>query len=156
MAPRIHVEPATLEHALALAPRMRADDAAEVCASHDMTPLEALRSGLERSQPHAWAGFIDGELAAMFGLSRAPFLATSVCPWLLTSDVVERHPRAFWIACREVVRQWVTTHHELEQWVDARYTRALRWARRLGFQVEPAEPFGAHGLPFHRIHMRRA
>lgn len=156
MDARIHVEPATLEHALALAPHVREEDAAEVQASHGMTPLDALAAGVTQSEPHAWAGYIDGELAGLFGISRSTFLSTAAVPWLLTSKVVERHPRAFWLACREVVRQWAATHHELEQWVDARYTRALRWARRLGFQVEPAEPFGVHGLPFHRIHMRRA
>lgn len=42
----------------------------------------------------------------------------------------------------------------LTNYVDARNAVSIRWLRWLGFEIEPAAPFGIHGLPFHRFSMR--
>ncbi len=154
MDPLVYIEPATMEHARILAPLMRQADVDEVMASHGYTPIEALEAGVNQSEV-AWAGFLNGDLVGLFGISRRPFLSTTAVPWLLTGVGVEKHPRAFWKACRVIVADWREQFAgvEMEQFVDARHERALRWAARLGFHVEPAMPFGAAGLPFHRISM---
>jgi len=46
-------------------------------------------------------------------------------------------------------------YSHLENWVDARNTKAINWLRWLGFTVHDPVPFGVAGLPFHRFDMRR-
>ena len=152
----IYVEKATREHALALAPDMRQADVDEVWAAHRATPLEALLWSI-RVSSSSWAVFLNGDLAGLFGLCARPFLAPTMVPWLLTGRAVERHPRAFWQGCKTVIADWREAYPntELEQYIDARHGQALRWAARLGFEVEsPAIPFGVAGLPFHRISLK--
>lgn len=151
----LRFEPATLAHAVELAPRLRAADAAEVLASGGYDPLSALIESVEASDG-AWAAFFGEELGCLFGVSRGPFLSFRAYPWLLTSDVVERHPKVFLRACKIVLAGWVERYGTLEQAVDARYRVALRWAAHLGFEVDPPLPFGVAGLPFCRITLRRA
>jgi hypothetical protein len=153
---RVTFEVATLEHARELARHMRAADAAEVFASGGYAPLEALEVAIAwstRQHGGAWAGRIDGELAALFGIGRRTLLSRVGIPWLLTGPAVERYPVAFVRACRSVLATWAEDFDELEQFVDARYGEALRWAARLGFVVGPEEPFGPQHLPFRRIHL---
>lgn len=151
----IRLDVATEADARELAPRMRAADAAELLASTGHQPLEGLLESLELSS-EAYALFFDGELAALCGLAPGPFFTFVGYPWLLGSDVIERHKRAFVRASRAALEEWASRYFLLEQAVDARYVRALRWAARVGFQVEPPAPFGVLGLPFCRITLRRS
>ncbi len=150
----VRLEPATEAHARELATRMRPADAAEVLASGGYAPLEAALDSLRESS-EAFTAFFDGELGALFGISPGPFLGFVAYPWLLTAATVERHPRAFLRACRQVLEDWSSRFYLLEQAVDARYAVALRWAAHVGFEVEAPRPFGIHGLPFCRITLRR-
>lgn len=146
--------PAAPEHADALAARMRPADVAEVLASDGHTPGEAVRYAIA-SSTEAWAWLVDGEVAAIWGLGLLSFLGDIWTPWLLTSDLVEHHRKAFLRACREQLAQ-LRRHHVLINFIDARHTRALRWVRALGFEVADAAPYGASGLPFHRVILRGA
>jgi hypothetical protein len=154
---RVTFELATRAHAEVLAPRMRRADAAEILASGGYKPLPGLLAALRWSRRHgqAWAGLIDGEVACLFGIGKRTLLSPAATPWLLTGDLVERHPLLFWRASRAVIAAWLEEHELLEQFVDSRYTQALRWAARLGFTVEEPAPFGRGGLPFNRITLRR-
>jgi hypothetical protein len=134
---------------------MRPEDAAEVLAFGGYSPLAALLDSLRLSD-RAYAILFDGELAGLFGIVPGPFLVGEAVPWLLTGDAIERHPVSFWRASREVVAYWSKRYPVLVQWVDARYARALRWAERLGFNVESPAPLVSGGLPFCRISLRRA
>lgn len=148
----VEVVPATPAHAEALAPRMRTEDAAEVLASLGREPLEALLGSLEASS-EAWTLLIDGEVAAMGGA--VPFQTGAAIVWLLTGDLVERRPIVFQRTCRSMLAQLQERWPVLVQAIDARYTRAVRWAQHLGAEVGPAQSFGVGGLPFHPIVIRR-
>lgn len=77
-------------------------------------------------------------------------------PWLLTTTTVDRYPLAFWRASKHVIAQLREVFPFLVQQVDGRYSQALRWAARLGFEVCGAQPFGVDKLPFHPIVLRGA
>ena len=48
--------------------------------------------------------------------------------------------------------QMVMHYRLLQNHVDARNTEAVRWLGWLGFEMDPALPFGPDQLPFHRFH----
>lgn len=144
--------PAAPEHVDELAPKMRPADTAEVLASGGFTPREALEESVTASA-HAFAALFDGEVAALWGVVDGPGCGIV---WALTGPAVERHPKAFLRHSRIAVNVLLRHYPALTNFVDARYEQALRWVRRLGFSVGPPEPFGAAGLPFHRILLRGA
>lgn len=145
---------ATADHARELAPRLRAEDVAEVLAAAGETPLQALLGSLERSSC-AWALFLDDQVAALWGLVPIPGVAGVAAVWMLGSDSLTHHALTFWRLCRREVPRLLELVPVIVNLVDARYERALRWARRLGFEVLEARPFGPQGLPFHPIVARR-
>lgn len=156
-AAKVTIRRATQAHVEQLASIMRGPDAQELAASSGWAPLEALQRSVAWSERHGrvWAGFIDGELCALFGVGRPALLGELAVPWLLTGPGVARHPREFWRTCQAIVAAWRRRYPLLVQNVDARYTAALRWAERLGFEVAAPEPFGVGRLPFCRIVLRR-
>jgi hypothetical protein len=138
---------ATPDDVVKVAAAMRPADAAEVLASGGYTPEGALVAAVEASD-FARVLVVDGEPIAMFGVLCRGALAI---PWLLTTTGVDRHRRAFWRASKHALAKILEHYPVLVQQVDARYTAALRWAQRLGFDVHPPAPFGVAGLPFCQI-----
>lgn len=144
------LEHATLRHVHLVAPRLRKADREEITASSGLRPAQILRGSLRRS---AWAraALIENEVAALFGIVD---LGRMAHPWLVTTVTVDRYPLTFWRASKIVLREIRTLYPVLVQSIDSRYTQALSWARRLGFVIGPAQPFGASALPFHPVVLR--
>lgn len=156
---RFQIRPAEPADAEELALSMRAADAAEVLASGGYRPLEALQASLSWTRRHggeAWAAIIDGQVAALFGVARPSLLSTRAVPWLLTGELAGRYPLVLWRGSKVVAADWLERFGHLEQYVDARYEQALRWARRLGFEVADPAPFGRDSRPFCKITLRRS
>lgn len=142
---------ATSADACGLAPRLRAADVEEIRAASGATPVEALRRAFGLST-HVWAlRDIMGQPLALWGVGPHSLLAGRGCPWLLAADDFEtlgpdiaRFSRPFLAGMRELYPQ-------LENRVDARHSKAVRWLSWLGFTIDPAMPWGAEGRPFHRF-----
>lgn len=154
MAGRWTVGPVTAEVVEELARSMRAEDVAEILASDGVSPGQALADSIAVSD-RVYAVYLSGELAFVTGAAPLDHLpGCPACGWLLSSGAVDRHPRGFIEATREIADAFVDEYGVLVQWVDARYEKALRWVRRLGFDVEDPKPWGRAGLPFCRITRR--
>lgn len=144
----------------ALAEVMRHEDAAEVRAAFGVTPLEALRKSIEVSA-FACTAELGGEVAAIFGIEDGP-RRSLLGPreydvvWLLTGRACAKYPRAFFRASRRVLTAFLELRPVLANMIDARYSAALRWARHLGAEVRPAQPWGVEDLPFHPVIWRRS
>lgn len=156
MGADVRLEPVTADHVEELAPKVRAADAAEVLASGGYSPREALEESVAASD-HAFALVVAGEVLAIWGVvgwghPGAPPAGGIV--WAITGAAVEQHRRIFWRQSRVAVSVLLRHYPMLFNYVDARYTAALRWVRRLGFEVQEARPFGVSGLPFHPIVLR--
>lgn len=126
---------------------MRQADKDEVLASGGFRPAQALRACLRRSEV-ARTVFVGDEALAMFGVIAGDPVST---PWLLTTTAVDRYPMAFWRASKLVVPELRALYPLMAQAIDVRYTRAVSWARRLGFAVGEPVAYGMAGLPFHPI-----
>ena len=147
------IEPARPEHVALLAPVMREADRREVWASSRSTPEQALRNGLTISS-RAWTVFFEGEVAAMWGVAPLTLMSDTGAPWLLSSAAVDRHPVTFLRHSRALVGDMQDGYAVLRNYVDARYTKCIRWLRWLGFSIEPAEPIGWDRVPFHPFERR--
>lgn len=146
----LRIVPATLAHVDALA--VRPADAAEIRAL-GFTVREGLRLSLERAI-RADAYVIGDEVAAIGGIGLPSMLGRTATPWLVTGRPVDRHRRTFLRQTRARValmrREWdLLVNH-----VHADYAQAIRWLAWLGFEIEPARPFGPLGAPFHRAVLR--
>ncbi len=146
------IRPATEDDARELAPRMRAADMAEVWASGRKSPEDALLSSV-RMSTHAWSGFVDGKLVVMWGCGPASMLDRIGVPWMLGSDDILKHQKAFLRRNREYVGKMLLCYTRLVNWVDARNVVSIRWLRWLGFKMDVEQPYGVLGLPFIKFDM---
>lgn len=145
--------PVEIGHLALAAADMREADQLEVLASDGHRPAEALLASCAVSE-FTRALFLDGELAAVFGVRK---LETGVAvPWALTTTAVDRHRIAFWRASKLVLLELRKRYPLLSQCIDARHKQALRWARRLGFSAGfgGVHLCGAAMLPFHHLVLR--
>ena len=148
----IQIVPAEYKHLLALAPVMRTADRCEVMAA-GMTPLKALFRSWRPSMI-ANAGFVDGEIAAVWGMIGSP-LGRVGNPWLLTSAAVEKVPRAFLEIGREEVRRMLSLCPMLVGLVDPSYWKAVRFLAFLGYSFGEPVSYGPRGASFLQFRMER-
>lgn len=148
--PDVQIREATVYDAIALAKLMRRADADEVMASSGVTPRAATVLSLQQSHS-AFAGFVNGEMVALFGCRRTD---DGGCPWLLGTDAIERVSRTFLRESRSMVRQMRGYYGILSNRVDDRNEVSKRWLKWLGFELHDPEPWGFSGLPFRYFEMR--
>lgn len=148
------VRDATLEDAKELAPRLRQADLDEVRAACDHGPEEALVHSIKNSR-FPKAGLVDGELVCLFGVGSNTLLSTSGSPWLLGSDKIVKHARAFLKGSRIYLRDMKEEYGYLVNYVDARNTHSVRWLKWLGFEISKPVPFGPYGVLFHKFEIQR-
>lgn len=154
MSEPFRIEEALLQHCLDLAPSLRAEDAAEVLASHGLSPLDALVASLKLSS-RAWTVFWNNEPLAMLGLTPIDALAGVASVWLLTSTHVDTVPFSFLRLSKEVTQALLHHWPVLVNAIDARHSRAVAWAKWLGAEVLGPVPMGVAGLLFHPVVLRR-
>lgn len=147
------IRAATQKDALHLAAAMRAADAAE-CVAIGCTPLEGVVESMKRSLFSHTVEF-DGQPAAIWGVVQDVGHLDVGMVWVLTSNVVDRHHNRFWRTSVRVLRGLASVRPVLFNFIDARYEKALRWAARLGFEIQTAVGFGPQSLPFHPAIYRR-
>ena len=143
----VEIVPATMEHAQRIV--LRPGDARELEALGTTMP-EAFVFSTARP---IWAQtyLIDGEIAAMVGLSVNSLLAGRAEPWLVTGLPVDRHPKLFLKETRAGVDRMRGQFPILTSWVHAEYHQAIRWLRWLGFDIGPPRGVAPYGEQFCRV-----
>lgn len=133
---------------------MREADRQEVIAMHGPVTMEdaVARAVLLSDLCWTWAA-PDHEPIAIFGVAPVSLLEGVGAPWLLGTPRVLDYPGVLVREGRSYVQRMLAAHPHLENFVDARNVRSVRWLERLGFKLHPAMPMGAAGLPFHRFEM---
>jgi hypothetical protein len=140
---------ADIGHAYDLAEALREADRLEVEAATGRDVLPVLIESIETSS-EAWAVHVDGRLLCVWGVVplEESLLGRVGAGWLLTTDLVERYAKAFWRLCLRLLPGLLERWDLLVNAIDVRHEKAIRWARRLGFNLQAPAPFGAAGLPF--------
>jgi hypothetical protein len=142
----------TLEDAEYLGARLRQSDIDEVTASTGKDPGIAIKEAFLRSCM-CWTAFKNGKPAAIWGAASSSALSSFGSPWMLGSDELNRSAIEIGRASRYYVMRMKQRFAILENYVDARQTKSIRWLRWCGFTLENPEPYGVLGLNFHKFWM---
>lgn len=146
------IRPATVRDALRLARVLRDEDRQEI-VGHGREPRELLR-WLCQDSVYARSGFVDGQIAAMWGM-QGTMIGSIGVPWLFTSPAVENVPLAFYRESRREIGEMMTTRTRLETTVLSGYTRSIRLFTLLGFHVGERETVGLGGSRYRAMTMER-
>jgi|TARA_Y100000361_G_C11154532_1_gene343237 hypothetical protein len=146
-----YVRKAILKDALELAPKMRKEDRAEILASDNMSPLQALvvPFTIEGARIYSIIGTKDEGVIGMFGSTPSTDPAFGVA-WLLSNDkLANKHARQFLKECPYWVSQMGDGYKHLYNFVDKRNWVALKWLQLLGFEAKEEFPkYGHKQIPF--------
>lgn len=144
----------TLDDVLHVATHMRAADIAECNAMGERDLVDVLRTGV-RSSVWSHTVLIDDVPACILGVAPHGSLltATSGVPWMLGTDLVTRHRRAFIRTAPAYIEKMLGTFSHLLNYVHAENVQAVRWLRRAGFTLHPAVQAGPYGAMFHLFEM---
>lgn len=146
----ITYETATPEHVAFIAANLRAADRRELHRHAGLPPDLALSLELRLSSV-AVTALVDGVPAAIFGVVTRSMLTRDGAVWMMTTPLVEKHPRAMLQAARQWLRLIGDGYERLFGFVDAEYLVAVRWLQRIGFVMDEAAPMGPVGALFHRF-----
>ena len=144
--------PATEDHIPCIAEGIREADREELWALALLSPKDALVLSLKESAI-AWTGLADQTPVCMFGVAAASTLSDTGRPWMLSSALVDRYAFAFLRRNKQKVQEMLQMFPYLENYIDCRNTRAIRWLKWLGFQFDTPTPYGVFGMPFFRFWM---
>lgn len=113
----------------------------------------AMQRGYEASEA-CWVGTIDGRPVCVFGVVRWSTLSMTGTPWLLATDEFEEEGLAIVKLSKTYSNLMKKRFRLLQNFVDVRQEKSIKWLKWIGFTIEPAEPFGVLGMPFHRFWMK--
>ncbi len=149
----IEIRPATFDDIAPIAANVREADRRECAAQTLMDPADAI-AFVMRPAVRAWVGLVDGEHACIFGVSRMASVGGDCgTPWLIGTPLIEQNERAFLRRNKPYISEFIKLFPMLENWVDMRNEKAVRWLAWLGFKIHDAEPHGPLGRMFHRFTM---
>lgn len=103
------------------------------CENYGLTIIEAITMSLENSI-YAQTVEVDGEIAGMWGYGSASLTSNIAFGWLMTTSVVDRHPKLFIQVSQRIVAYILERYSVLRVLVDERHAKALAWLRFLGFE----------------------
>ena len=154
MSDRARIEEAKPWHVDRFMPDIGGPDLYELVLSNRRPPRDVVLECVN-SSTHAFAGFIDGRLAVLWGAAPVSLVGGVAAPWMVSTVHLELAPRLFLRHCREQVRVLSDVYPRLENHVHARHAVAIRWLRWLGFSFGDAVPLGPYSEPFLPFLMRR-
>lgn len=128
------------DHIGELKSNLRAEDAEEILR-FGLTIQKALWQSYRQSLVCKTA-FIDGEIAAVWGIG-GRFLGTTGIPWLMTTSIVKKiSPLRFTRLYQEEVIKMLKIFKRLESYVDSEYSSAIRLLDIVGFTIEDPQKIG--------------
>jgi len=149
----VDIRKSTMQDIVYLKTRLRKHDIDEIWASSHLKPVEALTYSFYLST--ICLTVIQGEPVGMFGLVEDPADENRAIIWMLGSERLNKVSREVIRDTKYIIDGFLDNYDVLFNHVDARNTKAIRWLRYLGADINDAEPFGKEGLLFHRFTFRR-
>ncbi|MCC8190790.1 MAG: hypothetical protein LIP77_09195 [Planctomycetes bacterium] len=157
VSPPRGIVPATPGLADDLARHLSPDHLREVAETAGLTPRAALRLSLDASLEAYALLDDDGGVRFMLGVETPGLLTGGALVWMLAAASAARRPAALvraatWGLDRAFA---VTGAWWVEQFIPEWYVTGLRFARRLGFRLEPGYRAGTGAIPVRRVVLYR-
>lgn len=149
----ITIIPATAEHARLIAPKLIGQSICGIWQRMGRTPEQSVLYSIERST-HAWSGFADGEIGAVFGLGAASLVADDAMPWLIPTPLVRHHRIAFLRRSKTLISEALELYPMLSGHVESEFTDSIAWLRWLGFSVGEPKHVSSLGIDLRAFEMR--
>lgn len=148
----ISIVPSTASHVRELAEQLRPKDRREIEIYGFPTNKALWRSFKGSFMRHT--AFIDGKIAAMWGVAGAPMGQVGQ-PFLMTTNAVyEVSPLKFARVYQHEVLRMLNVFPVLMNYVDAQYEEAIRLLDIVGFELGEPEPLGPNQGLFRKFEMR--
>lgn len=148
------VRKSVIEDVHKLKNNLRKTDVAEIWASHNHTPEEALKLSFEQSVLCLTIENKD-EVVAMFGIVPESLLGSRASIWLLGSDGIEDIQIKFLRNNGKFINFMLSFYPHLSNFVDSRNRVSINWLKKIGAKIHSAVNFGAEQLPFHYFEFER-
>ena len=133
-----------------LIPRLRKADVSECEALFGKGTLSKVAADTFTHSTMRFAVSVDGVIVAMFGMTVHSMLGGVGHPWMFGTPAIEKTLRRALIEeGRGYISDMLRLCPRLENVVDSRNLKSIRWLTRMGFTVHPAVPMGVAGVPFH-------
>lgn len=142
---------ATVEDAINIAPRLRAEDRAEIIAATGLPPEIVLPLGMTPDRETYVAGVIErpDSPEIIFGVDPVPGEPEIGVIWMVSTPVIFDYPQRFAAVSGEMISRLHEMYPLLTNFIDERNTRHIRWLKWLGFKMlRRIEQFGPESRPF--------
>ena len=149
----VRVRESTKEDAEQLAGLMRKSDIDEIWASNHLTPIEALKQGIDNST--FCLTVENGRPIAMFGIACDQIISRKAVVWLLASDDLVKIQKRFLRYSKTFIYIMLDRYPYLENYVDVRNEKSIKWLKLCGATIEKPEPYGADQKMFSHFYFRR-
>ena len=150
----LEVRPARIEDAAIIGANIRQADRLELEASTKLNPTDAIAESIALSVA-CWTATLDGIPIGSFGVTSISLMGGVGSPWLLGSTECDRVIVPFVRLTRVYIPLMLSLFPRLENLVDVRNVKSIRWLKRLGFTFRDAIPHPHSGAPFHPFEMTR-
>jgi len=147
--PQVSARPPTEEDIEWLAANLASEDRDELLIQ-GAEPKWAIRYSVAQSE-ECVAVFGNGELACITGVMADHGLTHKAVPWLLGTPFMQKYPREVLRFSKVLLTRWSARHPFMENYVDVRHERAIRWLTFLGAKRELVPEYGAYKKPFYRF-----
>ena len=116
-----------------------------------MDPAYATRLSVEDSKDCVAITEPNGTLACITGIVVPDDLSNVGYPWLLGTPAMQIYPKKILQLSRTIFDIWASEYSYMTNFVDTRHTRAIRWLRWLGAEMELIEAHGPFNNPFYKF-----
>jgi hypothetical protein len=153
--PNIKFKPASKEDVQDIFLRLRTKDLEEAAASGIITPKESLEMSLKMSL-YKISAFYDNQIFAMFGIVPTNLIGIKALIWMVGTDDINKIKFSFVKHTRRYVGLFLELYPVLENWVDERYLKAIKWLQICGAEFDFDNPvITPSGIKFYHFEIRR-
>lgn len=139
--------PISSEHIDDLSENIRPKDHQEIMAYSDGNIHDIIEYHIDKSDV-SFAATIDDGLLAVVGVVPQSSLRLTGIPWILTTTLLDKHPRFLVKYSKPVLEVWLHKYDKLFNIVDSRYEQALRWVKWMGFTIHEPKLYEGMDVEF--------